>query len=94
MAARNPLSRANRPSRTAPRSRLLMPSATPMIALYSGPTTIAATMRTCSAQQHRAGGSVRHSGGPTPHRQPCIFGREDVDQRFRPGFPGFEVVRA
>jgi hypothetical protein len=22
------------------------------------------------------------------------FGREDVDKRFRPGFPGFEVVRA
>jgi len=23
-----------------------------------------------------------------------IFGREDVDKGFRPGFPGFEVVRA
>jgi hypothetical protein len=23
-----------------------------------------------------------------------VIGREDVDQRFRPGFPGFEVVRA
>ena len=32
-----------------PRSRLLMPSATAMIALYSGPTTIAATIRTWSS---------------------------------------------
>ena len=23
-----------------------------------------------------------------------LVGREDVDKRFRPGFPGFEVVRA
>jgi hypothetical protein len=23
-----------------------------------------------------------------------VIGREDVDKRFRPGFPGFEVVRA
>jgi hypothetical protein len=23
-----------------------------------------------------------------------VFGREDVDKSFRPGFPGFEVVRA
>ena len=48
----------------APRSRLLIPSATAMIALYSGPTTIAATIRTCefvkvpprrSAQRRPAG---------------------------------------
>jgi hypothetical protein len=26
--------------------------------------------------------------------RPLILGREDVDKGFRPGFPGFEVVRA
>jgi hypothetical protein len=45
IAAKNPETRASRPSRMAPRSRLLIPSAAPMIALYSGPTTIAPTMR-------------------------------------------------
>jgi len=34
------------------------------------------------AQAHREGISNK------------IFGREDVDKSFRPGFPGFEVVRA
>ena len=47
IAAKNPKIRASRPSPTPPRSRLLIPSATAMIALYSGPTTIAPTMRIC-----------------------------------------------
>jgi hypothetical protein len=47
IAAKNPEIRASRPSPTAPRSRLLIPSAAAMIALYSGPTTIAPTMRIC-----------------------------------------------
>jgi len=47
MAARNPPDSATRPSRTSARTRLLRPSATPMIALYSGPTTMAPTIRIC-----------------------------------------------
>jgi hypothetical protein len=47
MAARNPHSRASRPSHIGSRSSLPMPTATPMMALYSGPTTIAPTMRIC-----------------------------------------------
>ena len=46
-ASANPATRAVRPRLTAPRSRLSMPSAVAMIAPYSGPTTIAATMRIC-----------------------------------------------
>ena len=47
MAAENPASRARRPRSTGRLARLSMPSATPMIALYSGPTTMAPTMRIC-----------------------------------------------
>src|ERR1700722_11730055 len=46
-AIANPAARAIRPRPTAPRSPLSMPSAVAMIAPYSGPTTIAATMRIC-----------------------------------------------
>ena len=45
IAAAKPLVSASRPSLTLRRCRWLMPSATAMIALYSGPTTIAATIR-------------------------------------------------
>jgi hypothetical protein len=38
---------------------------------------------------------LRAAGDPGQSvRQQHVFGREDVDKRFRPGFPGFEVVRA
>ena len=47
IAAENPATRASRPSRTAARFPLLIPRATAMIAPYSGPTTIAPTMRIC-----------------------------------------------
>jgi hypothetical protein len=47
IAAANPLASASRPSLTLPRSRWLRPRATAMIAVYSGPTTIAATIRIC-----------------------------------------------
>ena len=46
-AAENPASRARRPRSTGRLARLSMPSATPMIALYSGPTTMAPTIRIC-----------------------------------------------
>src|ERR1700722_3131757 len=46
-ATANPATRAARPCLIAPRSFLSMPSAVAMIAPYSGPTTIAATMRIC-----------------------------------------------
>ena len=47
MAARKPQHSASKPSRTSARTRLLRPSATPMIALYSGPTIMAPTIRIC-----------------------------------------------
>jgi hypothetical protein len=47
IAAVNPASRAKAPRRTGGLSRLSMPSAMPMMALYSGPTTITPTMRIC-----------------------------------------------
>jgi hypothetical protein len=47
IAAPNPAPSATRPRVIAPVSRTLSPSATPMIALYSGPTTIAPTIRIC-----------------------------------------------
>ena len=45
IAAENPASRARAPRMTGRRRRLSRPSATPMIALYSGPTTMAPTTR-------------------------------------------------
>ena len=45
IAAENPASRARAPRITGRMLRLSMPSATPMIALYSGPTTMAPTTR-------------------------------------------------
>jgi hypothetical protein len=45
IAARNPAASADRPRMTGSASPRSMPSATPMIALYSGPTIIAPTMR-------------------------------------------------
>jgi ATP-binding cassette, subfamily C, bacterial CydC len=47
IANRNPASRASSPLRTACQFRRSMPRATEMIALYSGPTTIAPTIRIC-----------------------------------------------
>src|SRR3984957_6904882 len=46
-AIANPATRPIRPRPTAPRSPLSRPRAVAMIAPYSGPTTIAATMRIC-----------------------------------------------
>ncbi len=46
-ASRKPHSSASSPSRTLPRSCRSMPSATLVMAPYSGPTTIAATIRIC-----------------------------------------------
>jgi hypothetical protein len=45
IAARNPASSAKAPRITGSASPCSMPSATPMIALYSGPTTMAPTIR-------------------------------------------------
>ena len=45
MAAAKPPASASRPSLTLRRCRWLRPRATAMIAVYSGPTTIAATIR-------------------------------------------------
>jgi len=47
MVAPNPAASASSPARTTPRSARLIPSATAMIAPYSGPTTMAPTMRIC-----------------------------------------------
>jgi hypothetical protein len=47
IAAAKPLVSTSRPRRTACLSRRSIPSATAMIALYSGPTTIAPTTRIC-----------------------------------------------
>jgi hypothetical protein len=47
IASANPTVSTSSPRRTAGRSRLSMPRATAMIALYSGPTTIAPTTRIC-----------------------------------------------
>ena len=47
IAAANPASSTTKPRATARPSWRSMPSATEMIALYSGPTTIAPTMRIC-----------------------------------------------
>jgi hypothetical protein len=46
-ASANPAARAASPCRTVRPSPLSMPSAVAMMAPYSGPTTIAATMRIC-----------------------------------------------
>jgi len=43
---------------------------------------------------HRTGSHALASGLHQPKRKQKIIGREDVDKSFRPGFPGFEVVRA
>jgi hypothetical protein len=40
--------------------------------------------------RERQRGGERLAGRP----QVVVFGREDVDKCSRPGFPGFEVVRA
>jgi hypothetical protein len=45
IASRNPARRASSPRRTGRLSRFSRPRATEMIALYSGPTTIAPTIR-------------------------------------------------
>ena len=45
MAAENPAIRARTPRITGRLARLSMPRAIPMIALYSGPTTMAPTIR-------------------------------------------------
>jgi hypothetical protein len=45
IAIRNPAARARSPRQTGAWSRRSMPSATAMIALYSGPTTMALTIR-------------------------------------------------
>ncbi len=47
IASANPIASVTSPLRTARQSRLSRPSATEMIALYSGPTTIAPTTRIC-----------------------------------------------
>lgn len=47
MASAKPTERAARPARILGRSRRSMPSAMLTIAPYSGPTTIAATIRIC-----------------------------------------------
>jgi hypothetical protein len=47
IAAANPAVSTSRPRRTAWPSRRSRPSATAMMALYSGPTTIAPTTRIC-----------------------------------------------
>jgi hypothetical protein len=46
-ASRKPASSTSRPRRTGAQSRRSRPRATAMIALYSGPTTIAPTIRIC-----------------------------------------------
>ena len=38
--------------------------------------------------------SARRPAAKYENRLEFLIGREDVDKRFRPGFPGFEVVRA